>query len=322
MRAPVWDAAPPAVGHDDSDDGEGGAGGGAASGSDETEQAARRTATLRALRMQAQSRRAARISEHMRGSGGEGAQPHAHAQPHSAHNQHAHAPPLPSAEELAARIARLDVNLQRYMASLLTQLEESQAVVAPALARAGSGSGSGGAGLDAPHRSGSGGGARAVTFAMPRSPPVPPPRPAAAADDLFSDEGGPCGDAAPPPPGFEGGYGSPGERDTSATEELSDCPVLRPRSGPRTVRRPQRFSLAGVPGEAPLGATGWLQPPAGSSASGTPCSPQDAPEPDDGGYESPQQLGASAARLALRRMSHGHPGGLVPGVPTALAGIR
>jgi hypothetical protein len=382
MSAPVSDAVAPAVWREDDDsEGGGGAGGsdggGGASGSDGADTALRRAATLRALRAAAESRRAARISEQLTSSGALDAL----AQPPSAHH-HAHAAPggegaLPTPAELAGRIGRLDVNLQRYLFSLLTQLEESQAVAAPVLQRvasgnlggAGSESGSGSGGpYRARHRRVSSGGASAGI--APPPPPMSaaaataaalaahtaafaaassfgfggsvsgsgprfasPPRRTAPADDLDSDEGGPCGG---PPPSFDGaGYASPGERDTSASDTPSALPprALVPRIG---GRRAPRFSAAGVAGEAPLaqqfGTRKGVAAAAAAAGSGPSCAfgaLAEGGEPSEGDVharelqESPRPMGASAARLAARRVSHGHPGGLTTALGlNATAAVR
>lgn len=278
VSAPAHDALVWRAAEESDDDDEDGTFGGAGD-VDQAAEAARRAETLRALRAAAITRRVSRMSEHRPASAGGGA--FADAQ--------AGLPALVPPAELAARIARLDVHLQRYLAGVLCGLE----------------------GASAP---------------PPMSPPPPPafaaPPPLAPAarrgspaPDLFSDEGGPCGGGVDADVAAAGGYASPGGRDTSASDDDPTVMMSPPRQPRRSVtrspRRAPRFSAAGVAGEArlPRRAPLVLLPP---PLLGSPSDDAAEAEEQAALQESPRPMGASAPRLAARRVSHGHPGGVLP----------
>jgi hypothetical protein len=281
LSAPVASAF---VDSDDDSELDGAAGG--------AEEALRQAVTLRALRRRSEARRAARVSENAADAAG-----------------------LPTPSELAVRISRLDVNLQRFLVTQLVQLEASQAAaqaslaaVAPPTTR----------GITWASFTAEGAPAEAAGDrheAVPRSHahyhhhhgahashsrdvlPVDP--------DLLDEEGGPVGGA---PPADGDGYASPGERDVSASDSdwrtRDESPARGVRHGQPPLARPAarkspspspsrsrqpRFSLAGVAGELQL--------------------PQHGGEEEEGGAGgnqlSPRLLGPSSVRLAAKRMTHG-----------------
>ena len=261
---------------------------GAAGGAEE---ALRQAVTLRALRRRSEARRAARVSENAADAAG-----------------------LPTPSELAVRISRLDVNLQRFLVTQLVQLEASQAAAQASLAAVAAPNTRGitwashtaeGAPMEAA-------GDRHV--AVPRSNTQSHPhhgarnshlRDAAPMEpDLLEEEGGPVGEA---PPADGDGYASPGERDVSAsdsdwrTREESPPRGVRPgqpplmrhadRKSPSPSRsRQPRFSLAGVAGELQLPQHGEFEEEEGGAG---------------GNQLSPRLLGPSSVRLAAKRMTHG-----------------
>jgi len=224
---------------------------------EDAEEVLRRAASVRARRRRSEARRTARVSENVSDAAG-----------------------LPSPSELAVRISRLDVNLQRFLVSQLVQLEASQATAA-----------------HAPVHS------RGVTWASETRDG----RGHHHINDLLGEEGGPVGQPGDAP--AEGdGYASPGERDMSASDSLGSLsphgddaevrgghhqprpspllcpgPVMERRSPSPRGARQARLSLAGVAGELQL-----------------PQQPDDADE-----QISPRVLGPSSLRLAAKRMQHG-----------------
>lgn len=282
LSAPVTSAF---VDSDDDSELDGAAGG--------AEEALRQAVTLRALRRRSEARRAARVSENAADAAG-----------------------LPTPSELAVRISRLDVNLQRFLVTQLVQLEASQAAAQASLAAV------------APQH-------RGVTWASSTVEGAPVEavgdhhdgahRPhahgyqhhhqplggrshsrvdAAVDPDLLEEEGGPVGEA---PPADGDGYASPGERDVSASDSdwrtRDDSPPRGLRPGQPPLAKPAdrkspsphrsrlpRFSLAGVAGELQLPVHG-----AGEEE-----------EDGVGGNQlSPRLLGPSSVRLAAKRMTHG-----------------
>lgn len=266
----VWRAAD----ESDDDDDIGGAG-----DADQAAEAARRAETLRALRAATITRRVSRMSEHRPTSAGGGA--FADAQ--------AGLPALVPPAELAARISRLDVHLQRYLAGVLCGLEGASAPPP----------------MSPPPP---------PTFAAP-PPLAPAARRGSPAPDLFSDEGGPCGGGVDADVAAAGGYASPGGRDTSASDDDHAIMLLSPprqprRSAAHSPRRAPRFSAAGVAGEVRLPRRAPLVlPPA---LQGSPSDDVAEAEAQAALQESPRPMGPSAPRLAARRVSHGHPGGVLP----------